>query len=90
MSNPSDFVIENGGLIKYVGPGGDVLIPDGVTKIGDGAFDGCDSLSSEKHRVVGVPRLPKPEERADPGKCYEYWQRGLLGLHRADECVDPR
>ena len=30
----SDFVIENGVLTKYNGPGGDVVIPDGVTKIG--------------------------------------------------------
>lgn len=30
----SDFIIENGVLIQYVGPGGDVVIPDGVTEIG--------------------------------------------------------
>lgn len=30
MSNASDFIIENGVLIKYVGPGGDVVIPEGV------------------------------------------------------------
>lgn len=28
MSNLSEFVIENGTLKKYVGPGGDVVIPD--------------------------------------------------------------
>ena len=33
MSNANDFIIENGVLTKYVGPGGDVVIPDGVTKI---------------------------------------------------------
>ena len=38
MSNASDFVIENGVLKKYVGPGGDVVIPDGVTEIGIQAF----------------------------------------------------
>ncbi len=43
MSNPNDFVIENGVLKKYKGPGGDVVVPDGVTKIGDSAF----RLSSE-------------------------------------------
>ena len=31
MSNASDFIIENGVLTKYVGPGGDVVIPEGVT-----------------------------------------------------------
>ena len=38
MSNPNDFTIENNILIKYTGPGGDVVIPDGVTAIGDQAF----------------------------------------------------
>ena len=34
MSNPSDFLIENGVLKQYKGPGGDVVIPEGVTSIG--------------------------------------------------------
>ena len=38
MSNASDFIIENGVLTKYVGPGGDVVIPDGVVEIGASAF----------------------------------------------------
>lgn len=38
MSNASDFIIENGVLKKYVGPGGDVVIPEGVTEIGEDAF----------------------------------------------------
>ena len=46
MSNASDFIIENGVLTKYVGPGGDVVIPDGVKAIGDRAFDFCDNLIS--------------------------------------------
>lgn len=33
-----EFVIENGVLTKYNGPGGDVVIPDGVTRIGPKAF----------------------------------------------------
>ena len=41
MSNASDFIIENGVLTKYVGPGGDVVIPEGVTEIGNMAFAGC-------------------------------------------------
>ena len=45
MSNPSDFVIENGVLTEYVGPGGDVVIPEGVTSIGGGAFWCCSSLT---------------------------------------------
>ena len=46
MSSASDFIIENGVLKKYVGPGGDVTIPDGVTSIGNEAFWGCGSLTS--------------------------------------------
>ena len=45
MSNASDFIIENGILKKYVGPGGDVVVPEGVTEIGDEAFRGCNSLT---------------------------------------------
>ncbi len=47
MSNPRDFEYSwNGCLKKYVGPGGDVVIPDGVKVIGGGAFYGCESLTS--------------------------------------------
>lgn len=38
MSNVNDFVIENGVLKEYTGSGGDVVIPVGVTSIGDHAF----------------------------------------------------
>ena len=38
MSSASDFIIENGVLKKYVGPGGDVVIPEGVTSI-EGYFE---------------------------------------------------
>lgn len=40
-----DFIIENGVLKKYIGTGGDVVIPEGVTSIGERAFDGCDSIT---------------------------------------------
>lgn len=33
MSNANDFVIKNGVLTGYTGPGGDVVVPAGVTKI---------------------------------------------------------
>ena len=42
----SDFVIENGVLKKYTGEGGDVVIPEGVTAIGNLAFSYCKNLQS--------------------------------------------
>ena len=46
MSNASDFIIENGVLTKYVGPGGDVTVPEGVTSIGREAFQRYGILKS--------------------------------------------
>ena len=47
MSNPGDFIIDNGYLAKYVGPGGDVVIPSEVTDINALAgFQGNDSITS--------------------------------------------
>lgn len=46
MSNASDFIIKRSILIKYVGPGGDVVIPDGVTSIGYEAFCECSNLTN--------------------------------------------
>ena len=46
MSNSSDFVIKDGVLKKYNGPGGDIGIPEGVTSIGNLSFYDCSSLTS--------------------------------------------
>ena len=40
-----DFLIENGVLNEYRGPGGDISIPAGVTGIGNEAFKQCESLT---------------------------------------------
>lgn len=37
----SEFTIQNGVLVKYNGPGGNVVIPSGVTEIGEEAFWAC-------------------------------------------------
>lgn len=41
MSSASDFIIENGVLKKYVGTDADVIVPEGVTEIGENAFAKC-------------------------------------------------
>ena len=46
MDSSADFVIKSGVLQRYKGPGGDVAIPEGVTKIGTNAFSGCANLTS--------------------------------------------
>ena len=46
MSGNSDFVIEGGVLKQYAGPGGDVVIQEGVTAIGYSAFSDRTGLTS--------------------------------------------
>ena len=46
MQAASDFVIKNGVLTEYKGSGGDVVIPNTVTGIGECAFGGCENLKS--------------------------------------------
>ena len=45
MADHNGFVIENGRLIKYEGPDGSVEIPEGVSEIGDRAFQYCKGLT---------------------------------------------
>lgn len=59
LGTDADFVIdENGVLIQYDGPGGDVTVPDGVAAIGPGAF----------HNQFGLTSLTIPEGVAGIGK----------------------
>ncbi len=46
LAADGDFTIKDGVLTKYNGSGGDVTIPDGVTDIGQLAFQGCTGLTS--------------------------------------------
>ena len=58
----SDFQIEYSMLVKYMGKGGDVIIPSGVTIIGYSAFVRCTSLTN----VV----IPNGVKRIDWGAFY--------------------
>ncbi len=42
----SDFELENGVLTAYTGPGGDVVVPEGVGVIGNSAFSSCSHVKS--------------------------------------------
>ena len=46
MSKTGDFAIQGDTLVKYQGPGGDVVIPQGVVRIGREAFLDCAGLTS--------------------------------------------
>lgn len=41
-----DFVVDNGVLKAYTGPGGDVVVPEGVSAITNNVFCNCDELRS--------------------------------------------
>lgn len=45
MNEKQEFIIKNGVLTGYVGSGGGITIPEGVTSIGDFAFCRCASLT---------------------------------------------
>ena len=51
MSNASDFIIGNGVLKAYVGPGGNVVIPSGVTASSAKVFSGNDKIGTPRKQV---------------------------------------
>ena len=47
MSSTNDFIITNENvLFQYAGPGGEVIIPEGVKKIGSCSFKNCSTITS--------------------------------------------
>ncbi len=46
MRYQNEFIIENGILKEYIGPGGDVIVPEGVKGIGNYAFYGRREVTS--------------------------------------------
>lgn len=67
MKTEQEFVIKKGVLTKYNGPGGDVVIPEGVKAIGGACF----------------LRLQKPEKRNHPGGCEGNRQLCLRGIQHS-------
>ena len=64
MSENMDFSIKYGTLVKYQGPGGEVVIPKEVTAIGEGAFWACETLTS-----IVIPDWVKVIEEKAFGWC---------------------
>ena len=64
MENP--FIIEHGVLTRYHGPGGNVVIPDGVTSIAPRAFLSCVTLRSVTIAGISFPRTPPARFPAVP------------------------
>ena len=73
-----EFVMENGTLLRYMGTGIDVKVPDGVEANGEGAFSGCAG-------VTGVS-LPKNVEEIREKAFYD-----CIGLARIafQETAEP-
>lgn len=51
MSEPHDFIIKDDELISYLGDAADIVIPDGVQRIGDGAF-----IENKNLRSITLPK----------------------------------
>ncbi|MCM1150228.1 MAG: leucine-rich repeat protein [Butyricicoccus sp.] len=55
MADDSDFIISSNYLAIYKGPGGDIVIPEGVTYIGYLGAPICDSTNRDKVTGVTIP-----------------------------------
>ena len=70
MDSNLDFVIENGVLVQYKGPDGDVVIPDGVTEIGVWAFS----------YHAGLKSVTIPESVREIGEYAFFYCEGLTSV----------
>ena len=81
----NDFIIENNVLVEYIGPGGDVVIPEGVTEIHPSAFHRCKerfSLENKDHVALISVVIPEGVTRLKGGifqDCHQCY-RGILLL----------
>ncbi|MDE5753597.1 MAG: leucine-rich repeat domain-containing protein [Oscillospiraceae bacterium] len=72
-----DFEIKNNVLIKYHGDGDDVVIPEGVTKIGDEAFAGCETLTG----------ITFPKRLTEIGTYAFHYCTALTSIHIPDSVI---
>ena len=80
MADHNGFVIENGRLLKYEGSDGDVVIPEGVTEIGDRAFQYCRGLTD-----ISIPATVK---RVGKGAFRHCENLGCVALETGVEEID--
>ena len=68
MSNANDFIIENGVLKKYSGVEGDIVLPDDVTAIGEGAFIGytCSTIHISRNVQAVCWNISDPAHPFEP------------------------
>lgn len=71
MSESTDFIIENGVLIKYTGKGGRVEIPQGVTWIKAGVFE---------NSGIQVTSIVLPESLEHVEKSVFWWRKSLKAI----------
>lgn len=74
FAGDEDFVIEDGVLTEYYGDGGDVVIPNSVTSIGEEVFKVCDSLNS----------ITIPNSVISIGDCAFLWCESLTRVTMSD------
>ena len=83
MADANEFVIKNGVLKSYRGPGGDVVIPEGVTEIGENAFRDCEKLAR-----VELPQALEDWEPSAFDGCENLEQLRFTGENAQFEIVD--
>lgn len=53
---PDGLTIQNGTVVRYTGSATELVLPEGITAIGEGAFGDCDSLTS-LHLPASVTKI---------------------------------